>query len=53
MPSVKLSRQALKLDTLFYQDDDGLLRRQHPGQSDIKQIFMPESLRPRILKLAH
>ena len=48
-----LSRQALKLDTLFYEDDDGSLRRQHPRQSDIKQIDMPESLRPRILKLAH
>ena len=48
-----LSIQALKLDTLFYEDDDGLLRRQHPRQSDIKQIIMPESLRPRILKLAH
>ena len=48
-----LSRQALKLDTLFYKDDIGLLRRQHPQQSDIKQIVMPESLRPRIHKLAH
>ena len=48
-----LSRQALKLDTLSYEDDDGLIRLQHPRQSDIKQIVMPESLRPRILKLAH
>ena len=48
-----LSTQALKLDTKFYEDDDGVIRRQHPRQSDVKQIVMPESLRPRILKLAH
>ena len=48
-----MSRQALKLDTLFYEDDDDLLRSQHPRQSDIKQNVMPESLRPRILKLEH
>ena len=45
-----LLRQALKLDKQFYEDDDGLLRLQHPRQSDIKQIVIPESLRPRILK---
>ena len=48
-----LSRQAVKLDTLFHEDDEGVLRRQHPRQPDVKQIVMPESLRPRILKLAH
>ena len=31
-----LSRQAVKRDTLFYEDDDGMLRRQHPSQSDFK-----------------
>ena len=39
-----LSRQAVKLDTLFHEDDDGVLRRQHPRQSDVKQIVLPESL---------
>ena len=48
-----LSRQAVKLDTLFYEDDEGVLLSQHPRQSDVKQILMPESLRQKILKLAH
>ena len=32
---------------------DGLLRRRHPVHDDLTQVVPPESLRPRLLQLAH
>ena len=48
-----LTRQYRNLDTNFFESNDGLLRRQHPTDPEIIQIVLPETLRPRLLDLAH
>ena len=47
------TRQSRKTDSAFYEDEYGLLRRRHPTINDINQILLPETLRPRVLDLAH
>ena len=41
------------MDSAFYEDEYGLLRRRHPTIKDIDNIVLPETLRTRILDLAH
>ena len=48
-----LSRQSRNLDTHFFEGDDGLLRRQHPTDLENVQIVVLDTLRPRVLDLAH
>ena len=48
-----LSRQSRNLDTHFFEGKDGLLRRQHQTDPEIFQIVLPDTLRPRVLDLAH
>ena len=48
-----LTCQSRKTESAFYEDEYGLLRRQHPTINDIDQIALPETLRPRVLDLAH
>ena len=48
-----LTRQSRKTDSAFYEDEYGLLRRRHPTMNDIDQILLPETLKPRVLNLAH
>ena len=48
-----ISRQSRKTDSAFYEDEYGLLRRRHPTINEIDQIVLPETLRPRVLDLAH
>ena len=48
-----LSRQSRNLDTHFFDGNDSLLRRQLPTDSEIVQIVLPDTLRPRVLNLAH
>ena len=48
-----LARQSWKTDSAFYEDEYGLLRLRHPTIDDIDQIVLPETLRPRVLDLAH
>ena len=48
-----LTRQSRKMDSAFYEDEYGLLRRRHPTINEIDQIVLPETLRPRVLDLAH
>ena len=48
-----ISRQSRKTDSAFYEDEYGILRRRHPTINDIDQIVLPETLRPRVLDLAH
>ena len=47
------SRQWRNLDMHFFEGNDGLLRRQHPTDSEIVQIVLPDTFRPRVLNLAH
>ena len=48
-----LTRQSRKTGSAFYEDEYGLLRRRHPAINEIDQIMSPETLRPRVLDLAH
>ena len=48
-----LSRQRRNLDPHFFEGNDGLLRRQHPTDSEIVEMLLPDTLRPRVLNLAH
>ena len=48
-----LTRKSRNLDTNFFEGNDDLLRRQHPTDPEIIQIVLPETLRPRVLDLAH
>ena len=48
-----LSRQSWNLDTHFFEGNNGLLRRQHQTDSEIVQIILPDTLRPRVLNLSH
>ena len=48
-----LSRKSRNLCTHFFEGNDGLLRRRHPTDSEIVQIVLPDTLRPRVLDLAH
>ena len=48
-----LTRQIRKTDSAFYEEEYGLLRRRHPMINNIDQIVLPETLRPRVLDLAH
>ena len=48
-----LSRQSQNLDTHFFEGNDGLLRRKHPTEPEIFQIVLPDTLRRRVLDLAH
>ena len=40
-------------DRAFFEGADGLLRRRHPVHDNLIQVVLPESLRPRLLQLAH
>ena len=46
-------RQSRNLYTHLFEGNDGLLRRQHPTDSEIVQIVLRDTLRPRVLDLAH
>ena len=48
-----LARQSKRYDSAFFEGADGLLRRRHPREPDIEQVVLPDSLRPRVLQLAH
>ena len=48
-----LARQSKRIDSAFFEGHDGLLRRQHPREAGIEQIVLPDTLRPRVLQLAH
>ena len=48
-----LTRESRKTDSAFYEDEYGLLRRRHRTINEIDQIVLPETLRPRVLDLAH
>ena len=48
-----LSRQSKRYDSAFFKGPDVLLRRRHPRKPDIEQVALPDSLRPRVLQLAH
>ena len=48
-----LARQNHHRDSAFFEDDYGILRRRHPTINGLEQIVLPETLRPRILDLAH
>ena len=48
-----LARQSKRIDSAFFKGPDGLLRRHHPREAGIEQIVLPETLRPRVLQLAH
>ena len=47
------ARQDPHRDSAFFEDDYGILRRRHPTIHGLEQIVLPETLRPRILDLAH
>ena len=42
-----------KKESAFYEDEYGLLWRRHHTINDIDQILVPETLRPRVLRLEH
>lgn len=48
-----LHRQSERSDSRFFEDHQGLLRRKHPTDPACLQIVLPETLRPRLLRLAH
>ena len=48
-----LARQSTKHDSLFFEDNDGLLKRRTRGPDPYIQVVVPLSLRTRILHLAH
>lgn len=48
-----LSRQSRKLDSAFFEDDDGLLKRKPPSDPTLTQVVVPETLRARLLTLCH
>ena len=48
-----LTRQSRKTDSAFYEDEYGLLRTLQPTINDIDHTVLPETLRPRVLDLAH
>ena len=48
-----LARQDRHRDSSFFEGDYGILRRRHPTIHGLEQIVLPETLRPRILDLAH
>ena len=50
---IVISRHSRNLDTHFFEGNDCLLRRQHPAESEIVQIVLPDTLRPRVLNFAH
>ena len=48
-----LVAQVGRSGTRFFEDDEGLLCRTHPKDTDWKQIVLPSTLRHRVLRLAH
>ena len=48
-----LARQSKRIDSAFFEGPDFLLRRRHPCEPDIEQVVLPDTLRPRVLQLAH
>ena len=48
-----LARQSKRIDSAFFEGPDGLLRRRHPREPDIEQVVLPDTLRRRVLQLAH
>ena len=48
-----LARQNRHRDSALFEDDYGILRRRHPTIHGLEQIVLPETVRPRILNLAH
>ena len=48
-----LSRQSTKHDSLFFEDNDGLLKRRTRGPDPYIQVVVPLSLITRLLHLAH
>lgn len=49
----KVAPQDRQPDFAFFEDDFGILERRHPTINDLGQTFLPETLRQRILELAH
>ena len=48
-----LARQSKRYDSAFFEGPNGLLRGRHRREHDIEQVVLPNSLRPRVLPLAH
>ena len=48
-----LTRQSKRLDSLFFEDNDGLLKRRTKGPHPYIQTVVPFTLRDRLLKLSH
>ena len=48
-----LTMQVGRKKSLFFEDDYGVLCRQHPREPGLEQIVLPSSLRHRVLRLAH
>ena len=47
------ARQTHGRQGTFFDDDDGVLRRQHPSIPTLTQLVVPQSIRPRLLTLTH
>ena len=48
-----LARQSKRIDSAYSEGTDGLPRRRHPREPDIEQVFLPDTLRPRIFQADH
>ena len=48
-----LARQSKRIKSAFFEGSDGLLRRHHPREAGVEPIVLPDTLRPRVLYLAH
>ena len=48
-----LARQSKRIDSAFFEGPNGLLRSRHPREPDTEQVVLPDTLRPRVLQLAH
>ena len=48
-----LARQSKRIDLAFFEGPGGQLRRRHSREPDIEQVVLPNTLRPRVLQLAH
>ena len=45
--------QLSRKETLYFEDEDGMLYRRHPRDQTMIQAVLPSSLRHRLLRLAH
>ena len=48
-----LARQSKRIDSASFEGPDCILRRRHPREPSIEQVVLPDTLRPRVLQLAH